>query len=204
MDFNAAFSAYYGEFLVILLIIITVMPIVGVVGVLISWKLSMLFSHRVLEKAVKGKYCLVTGGSQGLGKGIALELVKAGAHVTIVARGRKNPATGTSSLELASQELAKFKTNPDQIVQHYAVDLTLYSKVVEMTDELASKGQSPDWVVCNAGSSISGFVANELPAKGSSGAFEKSAHEWMVGICATIISLLTLNQIRLNKITILL
>lgn len=30
----------------------------------------------------------MTGGSQGLGKAVAVELVKRGAHVTIVARGQ--------------------------------------------------------------------------------------------------------------------
>jgi len=32
------------------------------------------------------KHCLITGGSQGLGKAVAMELVQAGANVTIMAR----------------------------------------------------------------------------------------------------------------------
>jgi len=34
------------------------------------------------------QHCYVTGGSQGLGKAVAIELVKRGAHVTIVARNQ--------------------------------------------------------------------------------------------------------------------
>ena len=180
MNFTAAYSTYYGEFLITLAIIVTMLPIIGTIGVLICWRLSILYSPRVLEKAVKGKHCLVTGGSQGLGKAIAIELIKAGAHVTIIARGKKNPTTGISSLEAAKEELSKFKINPDQIVQHYAVDLVSYKKVVEMTNILASKGQSPEWLICNAGSSISGFIADELPEKLVNGEFSGAAHEWMV------------------------
>jgi NAD(P)-dependent dehydrogenase (short-subunit alcohol dehydrogenase family) len=39
-------------------------------------------------KHVKGKHCLVTGASKGLGKDVAVLLVQAGANVTICARGK--------------------------------------------------------------------------------------------------------------------
>ncbi|KAJ2314524.1 hypothetical protein IWW51_005967, partial [Coemansia sp. RSA 2702] len=35
---------------------------------------------------VRNKHCYVTGGSQGLGKSVAQDLARRGAHVTIVAR----------------------------------------------------------------------------------------------------------------------
>lgn len=45
-----------------------------------------------------GKHCFITGGSTGLGKSLAIELVKSGADVCIVARR-------LSELEAAVQEI---------------------------------------------------------------------------------------------------
>ena len=53
-----------------------------------------------MDLKLKGKTALVTGGSEGIGKGIALALAKEGVDVAICAR-RKEP------LEAAATEIAK-------------------------------------------------------------------------------------------------
>ena len=53
-----------------------------------------------MDLKLKGKTALVTGGSEGIGKGIALALAKEGVDVAICAR-RKEP------LEAAAKEIAK-------------------------------------------------------------------------------------------------
>ena len=53
-----------------------------------------------MDLKLKGKTALVTGGSEGIGKGIALALAKEGVDVAICAR-RKEP------LEAAANEIAK-------------------------------------------------------------------------------------------------
>src|SRR5471030_935158 len=60
-------------------------------------------NHRgriAMDLKLKGKTALVTGGSEGIGKGIALALAKEGVDVAICAR-RKEP------LEAAAAEIAK-------------------------------------------------------------------------------------------------
>lgn len=56
--------------------------------------------NRLTRKPFKptGKHCFITGGSTGLGKALAIELIKRGANVTIVARRQ-------SELDKAAKEL---------------------------------------------------------------------------------------------------
>ena len=48
------------------------------------------------------EHCYVTGGSTGLGKALAIQLVKRGAHVTIVARDSKKLAEAKQELKVSS------------------------------------------------------------------------------------------------------
>jgi 3-oxoacyl-[acyl-carrier protein] reductase len=51
-----------------------------------------------MDLGLKGKCALITGASKGLGRAIAEELAKEGAHVSICARGKEE-------LEQAAQAL---------------------------------------------------------------------------------------------------
>eukprot|EP00834_Sanchytrium_tribonematis_P007648 NODE_725_length_4426_cov_0.934597.p1 type:complete len:318 gc:universal NODE_725_length_4426_cov_0.934597:1205-2158(+) len=66
---------------------------------------------------VDGRECLVTGGSQGLGKSIAKELVKKGANVVICARRKEE-------LEKAVAELDKLKIHKNQVIKLKVCDVT--------------------------------------------------------------------------------
>eukprot|EP00007_Cunea_sp_BSH-02190019_P002971 CAMPEP_0174231618 /NCGR_PEP_ID=MMETSP0417-20130205/2116_1 /TAXON_ID=242541 /ORGANISM="Mayorella sp, Strain BSH-02190019" /LENGTH=339 /DNA_ID=CAMNT_0015309539 /DNA_START=65 /DNA_END=1084 /DNA_ORIENTATION=+ len=62
---------------------------------------------RVLAWSVRGKHVVVTGGSSGIGLSVAEQLLRAGAHVTIMARNPKR-------LEEAITELKPFIQAPAQ------------------------------------------------------------------------------------------
>lgn len=47
------------------------------------------------------QHCYITGGSAGLGKSLAIQLVKRGAHVTVVARDPKKLADTEQELKVS-------------------------------------------------------------------------------------------------------
>ena len=99
----------------------------------------------------QGKYCLITGGSTGLGKALAIELVKSGAHVCIVARR-------ITELESAVNEIETYKKRQDQQVIYISADVTSQKDVVRVFEEVNVKmGQDPDFVCACAGASYPKF-----------------------------------------------
>jgi 3-dehydrosphinganine reductase len=69
------------------------------------------------EFPLKGRNCYITGGSQGLGRSLALELAKRGANVVIAAR-RKN------ILEQVMMEMEQYQILSTQTFGIIAVDVT--------------------------------------------------------------------------------
>eukprot|EP00903_Cladosiphon_okamuranus_P009315 g8887.t1 len=65
---------------------------------------------------MQGKHCLVTGGSSGIGKEVAKQLVREGAHVTIVARRQ-------GVLDAAMLEVEACRVLPGQMMQTISVDV---------------------------------------------------------------------------------
>jgi NAD(P)-dependent dehydrogenase (short-subunit alcohol dehydrogenase family) len=92
---------------------------------------------------LQGQKVLVTGGSKGIGKDIALAFAKLGAMVTIT--GRNKP-----SLSATTQELKKH--NPE--CYSVAADVQNVSEIYKMVDDAASLMGGLDVVVNNAGVNI--------------------------------------------------
>ncbi|MGE7693696.1 3-oxoacyl-ACP reductase FabG [Lysinibacillus sp. NPDC094177] len=87
-----------------------------------------------------GKVVIVTGGSKGIGKGIATVFAKQGAHVVIAARGQ----------ELASK-LATELQALDYSASAIAVDVESYESVENMVREVAITYGAIDILCSNAG-----------------------------------------------------
>ncbi|KAF9432126.1 3-dehydrosphinganine reductase [Entomortierella beljakovae] len=103
----------------------------------------------------KGKHVYITGGSVGLGRGVAIELAKQGAHVTIVAR---NAGPLKETIELMKQAVAnqKGKEAIEQKFHWISADVTDREQAVRALDEASTQhgGKVPDIIMTCAGTSI--------------------------------------------------
>nr|CAD7194901.1 unnamed protein product [Timema douglasi] len=94
---------------------------------------------------------LVTGGSSGIGKCVAIEVAKRGAHVTLIARD-------VDKLEEAKSEVIKNCLHPDQQqIQCISLDISNNYEVVERTLHSSEEDIGPIYMLVNcAGSAICG------------------------------------------------
>ncbi|WP_234572845.1 3-oxoacyl-[acyl-carrier-protein] reductase [Rhodohalobacter sp. 614A] len=90
---------------------------------------------------LEGKNCLVTGGSRGIGKSIALVLAKAGANVAI---------TYARSAEAAEEVVKEIETEGVQGTS-YQADATEFGRAEEVISNIVEKWGSLDVLVNNAG-----------------------------------------------------
>ena len=82
-----------------------------------------------MEFGLRGRKAIVTGGSRGIGKAIALELAREGVDVAIVARGE-------AELAATARELA---AETGQRVVPIAADVTSREQVDRMTEQAAAQ-----------------------------------------------------------------
>lgn len=106
------------------------------------------------DRSLSAVPCVVTGGTSGIGKAVALELARRGAPITLVARDRVK-AEFTRSEIVAS-------TGNDAVT--YAIaDLSLMGDVRRLAGELATTGPRPKVLINNAGAI---YARRELTPEG--------------------------------------
>jgi NAD(P)-dependent dehydrogenase (short-subunit alcohol dehydrogenase family) len=91
-----------------------------------------------------GKIAVVTGSTKGLGKQMAIDLAKAGAHVVIVSRSQED-------CNVVADEIKK-DYEVDTLAA--AADLTIQSDIDNLVDKTLERFSRVDILVNNAGSSI--------------------------------------------------
>ncbi|KAK3071256.1 3-dehydrosphinganine reductase, partial [Teratosphaeriaceae sp. CCFEE 6253] len=98
---------------------------------------------------VDGRTVVITGGSQGMGRGLAKLLAQKGANVVIVARDQ-------SKLDIALKDISSAARSPgSQRFHAISADVTKAEENSRLLDKVTAwnNGQPPDIVWANAGSS---------------------------------------------------
>ncbi|KAG2393613.1 hypothetical protein C9374_007144 [Naegleria lovaniensis] len=112
-----------------------------------------LFQRKRMKHSMRGKNVLITGGSTGIGLGIAIECLKQGcANLIIVARNR-------DKLEQAKKELETHSVEKQSIFI-YSCDVSDEKQVDSMLEEIYSKMliRKVDYLFINQGLSIPGYA----------------------------------------------
>jgi 3-dehydrosphinganine reductase len=87
---------------------------------------------------------IITGGSSGIGKAIALKLIRRGANVTLIAR---RPI----QLQTAQAELEAAQVHPDQQVLTLVADVANGLQITAAIETAILQLGVPDWLILSAG-----------------------------------------------------
>jgi len=90
---------------------------------------------------LRGKVCLVTGGSKGIGKGICLQLAKEKASIIV---------NYSSDENMAAQVVSEIKDMGQKAIM-YKADVSSFDQVSKMVDDVISEFGKIDVLVNNAG-----------------------------------------------------
>ena len=103
--------------------------------------------------ALKGKVAIVTGGSRGIGRAVAAELLREGIHVAITGTTQEHLQEAVTALESAATGGAK--------VQTFVADVRDHSAVEAVIEETVRRLGGLDILVNNAGVGWFGSVESE-------------------------------------------
>lgn len=99
----------------------------------------------------RNKYVVITGGSEGIGRALALDLTKAGADVTILSRT-------IQKLEQTHKEMETLRISPEQKLNYVICDVTQFETVKKVFDQLIFDYRVPDILMNVAGYAQPGYI----------------------------------------------
>ncbi len=94
---------------------------------------------------------IITGGSEGIGRSLALDLTKLGADVTILSRSLQK-------LESTNQEMEALRVSESQKLNYVTCDVTQLETVRKVFDQLISDYKVPDILMNVAGYAHTGYI----------------------------------------------
>ncbi|MBD3230910.1 MAG: SDR family NAD(P)-dependent oxidoreductase [Candidatus Lokiarchaeota archaeon] len=130
------------------------------------------------KKPCKGKFALIVGGSQGIGKEIAKEIIRLSGNVCILARTVK-------TLEEAVEEISNEKVNDNQLVEMISCDATDMDKLKNGIDSFIKNHGIPYYLINCVGQAYPNYLENMKIED-----FKKSMDINYIGTVAPILSIL--------------
>jgi 3-dehydrosphinganine reductase len=134
--------------------LITAYLVVPVTCIFISFLLTYIWRSLrfalCTSKSFKGKYVLITGGSSGIGKALALKYAKLGANVIIMARTE-------SKLAAVLDDILNVTTSADQSCAYMCCDVTDRENVDQVMSELIDLHGCPDTIINCHGAAYPGY-----------------------------------------------
>jgi 3-dehydrosphinganine reductase len=94
----------------------------------------------IRKQPFRDKIAIVCGGSKGMGKATAREIVKLGGSVSIVARG-------IDALKQTAEELKNQKVDASQFIELISCDTTEMDKLKPFFEEFIDKHRVPDYLI---------------------------------------------------------
>ena len=135
-----------------------------VLGLFITFIILLIPLTAPKVERVKGEHVIVTGGSSGIGKAVAIDLAKRGANVTLVARNKQK-------LEEAKAEVEKHLVDrSNQKVQTLSLDLSTDYEAVEHGLKTAESTLGPVFMLVNS----AGLAINARFLETAIGDFKRS------------------------------
>ncbi|XP_054285807.1 3-ketodihydrosphingosine reductase [Macrosteles quadrilineatus] len=112
----------------------------------------MKFKSALNRTSFSGQHIVVTGGSSGIGKSVAMKAAAKGAHVTIVARN-------IEKLNAAKEEITSLCTSSEQKISTISLDVSKDPNAIERAFAEAEKQSGPIFMLINcAGQSFCGTI----------------------------------------------
>ncbi|VDM82132.1 unnamed protein product, partial [Strongylus vulgaris] len=129
---------------------IAVIPVVLVIITLILFLVLYFSTPSRRNFCLKKKHAVVTGGSKGIGKQLALSLISRGCNVSIIARNENDLKAACEELQAAADQRGL-----QQKVRWYSLDLTKdYNEVEEVIRRAEAELGPVDVLINNAGTSV--------------------------------------------------
>ena len=104
----------------------------------------------------EGKTAIICGGSKGIGKAAAIDLVKRGCNVMLIARNKQ-------ILDEAAKLANEGKTNDNQFVETFVCDTTDFEKLKVFMDDFVANRGVPDYLYNSVGYAKPMYIEHHTP-----------------------------------------